>query len=249
MARIYPLYLFFLALQLGLYWNNGDLAAIPFYLGMTQSWVYVLFRGTPLTSHIGSAHVSWSISTEWFFYCFYPVVAWFLTVSRNRLAAALGLTILALLGLVLAVSIYLHDQQVNAFAQTIWGPHGGNLFFEWLLAFSPVGRLPPFLIGIATAHLFTTTYHQPVSEPERRLGMAFLILALTGITAMCGAQSMGSRYYNSMALFVYSLSIAAVVFCCARYRSLFSRALSVPWLIVCGNASYSIYLFHYTFLG
>jgi peptidoglycan/LPS O-acetylase OafA/YrhL len=61
---------------------------------------------------------------------------------------------------------------------------------------------------------------------------------------MCGAQSVGNRYVSSIALFVYSLSIAVIIFCCARYRSLFSRALSVPLLIVCGNASYSIYLFH-----
>ena len=89
-----------------------------------------------------------------------------------------------------------------------------------------------------------TRYHQPVGETERLLGLVLLTLALACVISMCGAQSVGNRYVNSIALFVYSLSIAVVIFCCARYRSLFSRILSVPLLIVCGDASYSIYLFH-----
>jgi peptidoglycan/LPS O-acetylase OafA/YrhL len=242
-ARIYPLYILFLALQLVI---HRDLRAFLFYMGMTQSWVYIVIKGVPLIGRLGSL-ITWSISTEWFFYCLYPIVAWLLARTQRRLNAALVLTALALLGLVLVVFIYLHDQEVNAFAQAAWGKPGG-LFFTWLLAFSPVGRLPPFLIGIATAHIFMTRYQQPVGETERQLGLVLLTVALACVISMCGAQSVGNAYVSSAALFVYSLSIAVVIFCCARYRSLFSRMLSVPLLIVCGNASYSIYLFHQTIL-
>ena len=243
-ARIYPLYVLFLTLQHVL--HGGDLRATAFFLGMTQSWVFIIFGGVPLIGHL-SAFVTWSISTEWFFYCLYPLVAWLLARTLHRLTAALVLTALALLGLVLAVFIYLHDQEVNAFAQTAWGKPG-DFFSTWLLAFSPVGRLPPFLIGIASAHIFMTRYHQPVGETERVFGLILLALALACVISMCGAQSVGNSYVNSIALFVYSLSIAVVIFCCARYRSLFSRILSLPLLIVCGNASYSIYLFHESIL-
>jgi peptidoglycan/LPS O-acetylase OafA/YrhL len=239
-ARIYPLYLLFLTLQLAL--NGGSLLALWFFLGLTQSWVYIIIRGVPLIGHLSSS-ITWSISTEWFFYCLYPIIAWLLAITRRRLTAALVLTALALLGLVLAVFIYLHDQEVNAFAQVVWGKPG-DFFFIWLLAFSPVGRLPPFLIGIATAHIFITGYRRPVGESERRLGIGLLTLALACAISMCGAQSIGNSYVNSIAVFVYPLSIAVVIFCCARYRSLFSRILSVPLLIACGDASYSIYLFH-----
>jgi peptidoglycan/LPS O-acetylase OafA/YrhL len=245
-ARIYPLYVLFLTLQLVL--DGTDLRALPFFLGMTQSWVYVIIRGVPLIGHLNSA-ITWSISTEWFFYCLYPIVALLLAITRHRLTAALVLAALALLGLVLAVFIYLHHQEVNAFAQAVWGRPGIDSFFGWLLAFSPVGRLPPFLIGIATAHIFITRYRRPVGESERRLGIVLLTLALICAISMCGAQSLGNPYVSLIALFVYSLSIAVVIFCCARYRSLFSRILSVPLLIACGDASYSIYLFHSLILG
>lgn len=242
-ARIYPLYILFLALQLVL---HGDFRAFLFYLGMTQSWVYVIIKGVPLIGRLGSL-ITWSISTEWFFYCLYPIVAWLLARTQHRLTAALVLTASALLGLVLAVVIFFHDQQVNAFAQAVWGKPG-DFFFTWLLAFSPVGRLPPFLIGIATAHIFISRYHQPVGDIERLLGLGLLTLALACVVSMCGAQSVGNSHVGAIALFVYSLSIAVVIFCCARYRSIFSRILSVPLLIVCGNASYSIYLFHQSIL-
>ena len=243
-ARIYPLYVLFLALQHVLY--GGDLRATAFFLGMTQSWVFIIFGGVPLIGHL-SAFVTWSISTEWFFYCLYPVVGWLLAMTRHRLIASLVLIGLAWLGLVQVVFLYLHDQEVNAFAQAVWGPPG-IAFLGWLLSLSPVGRLPPFLIGVATAHIFMTGYGRPVSEFERRLGMILLTLALACLIAMCGAQSVGNRYVNSIALFVYSLSIAVIIFCCVRYRSLFSRFLSLPPLIACGDASYSIYLFHISVL-
>jgi peptidoglycan/LPS O-acetylase OafA/YrhL len=245
-ARIYPLYLLFLTIQLVL--HGGNLRALIFYLGLTQSWVYMIIKGVPLIGHLSSS-ITWSISTEWFFYCLYPIFAWLLAMTRHRLTAALMLTALALLGLVQAVFIYLHGQEVNAFAQAVWGAPAVDSFHGWLLAYSPVGRLPPFLIGIATAHIFMTGYGRQVDESERRRGIVVLTLALTCAIAMCGVQSVGNPYVNSVALFVYPLSIAVIIFCCARYRSLFSLALSVPLLIACGDASYSIYLFHLLVLG
>ena len=243
-ARIYPLYVLFLALQHVL--HGGDLRATAFFLGMTQSWVFIILGGVPLIGHL-SAFITWSISTEWFFYCLYPVVAWLLAMTRHRLIASLVLVGVAWLGLVQVVVLYLHDREVNAFAQGVWGPPG-IAFLGWLISLSPVGRLPPFLIGVATAHIFITGYGRPVSESERRLGMIVLTLALACLIAMCGAQSVGNRYVNTIALFVYSLSIAVIIFCCARYRSPLSRFLSTPLLIACGDASFSIYLFHLSVL-
>jgi peptidoglycan/LPS O-acetylase OafA/YrhL len=238
-ARIYPLYVLFLTVQLVV---HGDLLAFLLYLSLTQSWVYIVIKGVPLIGRLGAA-ITWSISTEWFFYCLYPVVAWFFVMMRHRLAAALSLAAFALLGLVLVVFMGLHDRELNAFAQAAWGKPG-DFFAAWLLAWSPFGRLPPFLIGVATAHIFMTGYRRPVGETERSFGTALLALALVCAAAMCGAQSGGNRYVSATALFVYPLCIAVIMFCCARYRTLFSGMLSLPLLIVCGDASYSIYLFH-----
>ena len=240
-ARIYPLYLLFIAIQIASHGPN--LRALPFFLGLTQSWVYIVIKGVPLIGRLGSL-ITWSISTEWFFYCLYPLIAWLFAMTLYRVTGALALTAVALLGLVLAVFIFQHSPEVNAFALAMWGKPGGDLFFVWLLAFSPVGRLPPFLIGIATAHIFMGKYHQKVGESEQRLGLVLLTVALVCAAVMCGVQSLGSAFASFLALFVYPLCIAVIIYCCASYRSLVSRGLSGPLLIACGNASYSIYLFH-----
>src|SRR4051812_20746215 len=82
-ARLYPLFLLLVVLTLLVFqhvrvlrplrWTGADWQAAPFYLGLAQSWVYVLFDGRSLLSHLSALQVTWSISTEWFFYCWYPV--------------------------------------------------------------------------------------------------------------------------------------------------------------------------------
>jgi peptidoglycan/LPS O-acetylase OafA/YrhL len=44
--------------------------------------------------------------------------------------------------------------------------------------------------------------------------------------------------------FGFAPFVAVLLFCCARYRTFISAALSRPWMILCGEASYSIYLLH-----
>jgi peptidoglycan/LPS O-acetylase OafA/YrhL len=44
--------------------------------------------------------------------------------------------------------------------------------------------------------------------------------------------------------FGFSPFIAVLLFCCTRYRSWVSAVLSRPWMVLCGEASYSIYLIH-----
>jgi peptidoglycan/LPS O-acetylase OafA/YrhL len=253
-ARLYPLLAFLFLLEVGLRWQATDWPAVPFYLGLVQSWVYVLFDGRSLLSHFTVAQVTWSISTEWFFYCGYPVVAWLLAISPRRLTAALVLAAVCFLDMALCVAAYWHEQQINAFAQSVWGlpavgGDGNNIFFIWLLSFSPVARIQEFLLGVATAHVFISTYSKPVSRLESRIGGAVLITAFVVLIVMCGSQSlpaMGpfSRSVNSVGVFVYPITIAAILFCCARYRSVASRGLSANWIVVCGDASYSIYMLH-----
>ena len=38
--------------------------------------------------------------------------------------------------------------------------------------------------------------------------------------------------------------IAVLIFCCARYQNAIVKALSRPMLVLCGEASYSLYLLH-----
>jgi hypothetical protein len=80
-ARLYPLFLFMLVLDVLLgrklmvfVADNVDgfqdvLGSLPYYLLLVQSWFYVPFGDSSLIYVTGSnIALSWSISTEWFFY-------------------------------------------------------------------------------------------------------------------------------------------------------------------------------------
>ena len=60
------------------------LRALPYFVFSIHSWVYTLIDGNPLISAIGGGSpITWSISTEWFFYLAYPLIAWLILRART----------------------------------------------------------------------------------------------------------------------------------------------------------------------
>jgi peptidoglycan/LPS O-acetylase OafA/YrhL len=249
-ARLYPLFLFFVVLDAGYLWKRTEIPAIPFYLGFAQTWTYLLIDGRGLISHLRYADVTWSISTEWFFYCCYPAIAW---IIFNRRAGRHGptlLTCLTLLCMALIAAAYFYQGQIEAFAQHYWGPAAvepnNDSFFSWLVWFSP-GRLHEFLGGVLAAQLYLSWRARPIGRAEERFGVIVLAMALTALVLLQAVHASSGLWHmraRVISPFIVPLATGTVLFCCARYKSLLARAMSVHWLILCGEASYSIYLFH-----
>ena len=94
-ARLYPLFLvmmlvYVLASQRHVaFWTghpekfNAIVEALPYFLLSIQSWVYKVIDGGSLIEAVrGGSPPTWSISTEWFFYFAYPVIAWLVLRAR-----------------------------------------------------------------------------------------------------------------------------------------------------------------------
>ena len=116
-ARLYPLFIVMLAVNIVLSGRfqrflagesdgfAGLLSALPYFLLFTQSWFYMLIDGTPLVSAIGGGSpLTWSISTEWFFYLAYPAIALLLLPKRKPLTIALIVVVWCGLWIALASS-------------------------------------------------------------------------------------------------------------------------------------------------
>jgi peptidoglycan/LPS O-acetylase OafA/YrhL len=104
-ARLYPLFLMVLALDVLLGRKLHDfmagsvvgftevLRALPYYFTFVQSWVYVPFSENSLIYVAGEdLPLTWSISTEWFFYLAYPAIA-LLVLRTRRPVVIIGLMI------------------------------------------------------------------------------------------------------------------------------------------------------------
>jgi len=268
-ARLYPLYIALLVLELahyhylgGLFDGNGVLPrrvsdALPYYIFMTQSWFYLPNSHNALIYQFGPiSAISWSISTEWFFYLVYPLicigVGLISTIHRTLVAALLlCVTTFAVLS-----TAFAHATDINQYALAHYGEiaaigsHWQDSYFRWLIYFSPYSRLAEFVLGCLTASAYMSLRDVKASAREERLGLLALLLALAGTialhSAMFGPLHFLTTYHMS---FGFAPTVAIIIFCCARYRNAIVGALSSRNLVICGDASYSLYLLHIAVIG
>jgi peptidoglycan/LPS O-acetylase OafA/YrhL len=262
-TRIYPLFIICVF---------GDLAwklcyaqlpattgqALPFYLTMTQSWVFRLLGGQALIFQFGwSPQVAWSVSTEWFFYCAYPLIC--LLVMRLRTARSTGaviglLVVVASGGLILGIYF---ANAIDAFAAAridpAAGAGSGNLSFRfWLFYFSPYLRILEFLLGCLCAHLVMKLGDPATRAVRPRSGTALTVAAVILIAGLyllfyplAGLVPALVPYFILIRQgFGPAIPCALLIFCCARYDNGVVRLLAAPRLVFCGEASYSLYLLH-----
>jgi peptidoglycan/LPS O-acetylase OafA/YrhL len=270
-ARLYPLYLFMLVLDVLLgrklmvfMSENADgfqdvLRSLPYYLLLVQSWFYIPFGDSSLIYVTGTnIALTWSISTEWFFYIAYPLVA--LLVLRVRRPAVIlgGILVWSTFWSTSASILAGHAPEIDGWAVNHFGSVAGLAngsqvsFVRWLLYFSPYLRIGEFILGCLVAQLYLQLREWPVSEREQAIGK---ILLITGVLSVPSALYLtysptgGWVFLHSLSYnFALAPSSALIIFCAARYENFLSRFLRARRVVALGEASYSIYLIHFLIL-
>jgi peptidoglycan/LPS O-acetylase OafA/YrhL len=272
-ARLYPLFIVMLAVNIVLSGRfqrflagesdgfAGLLSALPYFLLFTQSWFYMLIDGTPLVSAIGGGSpLTWSISTEWFFYLAYPAIALLLLPKRKPLTIALIVVVWCGLWIALASSLYEASGAMTDWASARWPLLGTpeqnqqDSFARWLLYMSPYVRIGEFVLGCLVAELYLQLSPRSAFAGERTIGFVLLVLALLSVPAITyltydpAAWTVFFRRLNMN--FALAPTAAIIIFAVARWSSPISRLLASRAFVALGEASYSIYLIHFVvFMG
>ena len=266
-ARLYPLLLLMLALYVFVsnrhleFWiGHPDrfvsvLHALPYFLLSVQSWFYVPIGNVSLIYALGPpASLTWSISTEWFFYLVYPCLAWAIAGLRAPWAVVLVAAAWCALWIFVATGLYDQSPQLDAWAIHHFGPiagmreHPDDCFVRWLLYFSPYLRIGEFILGTLVAQFYGQLQMRKVTAVENAFGnLVFAIAAASVLVVsyLSYGPGVGMNVFEKMDMnFALAPSAALLIFCAARYRSSVSWVLNTRAAIALGDASYSIYLIH-----
>ena len=266
-ARLYPLLLLMLALYVLVsnrhfeFWSGRPerfaevLRALPYFLLSIQSWLYLPIGDNSLIYAMGpSASLTWSISTEWFFYLVYPLAAWAIVGLRTPRSLALAAIAWCALWIFVATSLYDRGPQLDVWAIAHFGPVAGMQenpiegCVRWLLYFSPYLRIGEFILGALVAQFYVQLQARKATAVENTLGNAVFIVAAGSvfvISYFAYGPGIAMNVFEKMDMnFALAPSAALLIFCAARYRSAVSRLLNTPAAITLGDASYSIYLVH-----
>jgi peptidoglycan/LPS O-acetylase OafA/YrhL len=277
-ARLYPLFLLVLLVSVAFnirpfhIWAgellqsfHDTLRALPYFLLLVQSWFYVLIGEGSLIFAIASVPLSastpltWSISTEWFFYLVYPGIAWLVLRSRAPGWTVLAILLWGVLWATVASTIFDQSESIDAWAVARYGPiaefkgdNFNNAFVPWLSYFSPYLRIGEFILGCLVAHLYVQACTRKITSRENLLGTAVFVAAAASVPLILYLRSSPdfavNIFYKLRMNFAYAPTAALLIFCAARYDNVLSRSLTSRPAIVLGDASYSIYLLHFGLL-
>ena len=260
-ARIYPLFVCFLLVGIAtdqvLLWFYDHKLNLVLTLAhsftLTQSWFYiVLFHDRLLID--GPYGMSWSLSTEFFFYLSYIVLV--LHVSRARRISSLLITagLVSTFAFVMMGLAAAHRHAISDFAEKYMSDrlNEKSTFIWWLFYYSPYCRVFEFILGCLTAQLYACLSDRKISTGEGQLGrylLASSLLFLFGFALAFTFRPFGPAVASFMEIlklnFGCAVAIAVLIFCVSRYRdSTVALWLSTPLMVYLGDLSYSIYTVH-----
>ncbi|MES9996755.1 acyltransferase family protein [Desulfovibrio aminophilus] len=255
-SRIYPLYFFLLTVALFtdsylvslLRQNAGYLNGFISCLTVLHSWFYYLLDGKLLINKIFG--LSWSISTEFFFYFAYPFISVFVlnTISGTRKAFIFFLFCMVA-PLIVFWWGFCRQEEIYLFMARYFEPISGvqnNSVSRWLWYFSPYSRIFEFIAGVSVAKLYIC-----IIENHRYFG--FIQRHLTGAIAL--AIQICVHVFFVVILFIelpyiqfirqnfllapmISMLMLSLLLCKTAINKIYTSKL----MIMLGEASFSIYI-------
>ncbi len=241
-ARIWPLHLVCMLVaifSIGIVIQDWTMFGVN--LGLLHSWV-------PRTPWVFSFNgVSWSISTEMFFYFMFPFL---LIGGQKKFWFKFAILWALVIGVLVGIQYLQNNPQQSFYDFSEWD-------FDRVAHVNPFLRLPEFCTGMAIGFLF---FNRAARRKRRSVWIDTIgeILALSLIPIF----SLTYRHYkvtwnirhaewggDATALWVqYSgmvLVFAVIIYVFSRSNGWIAKILGSRWLVFAGEISFALYMIHY----
>jgi peptidoglycan/LPS O-acetylase OafA/YrhL len=262
-ARLYPLFICLLAFGsivsgfMTWVWQAPRALAVTLAhaLTLTQSWVYITMFGDRTIIDNGFA-MSWSISTEVFFYVCYAFCLARLIAGMDRRATLFSLVAVSVAAVAGLSTVFHFRPEISISARDLFGPiafDGEHSVFKWLFYFSPYSRILEFVVGCFVAQLYMLDAKRagPAFQkmgwiPHYSLTAAVILLLGFGLLHLVPGFNLGALGYLWFLRtnFGCALPLGVLIYCVARYDTPMGRLIAAPAMVTLGEFSYSIYAVH-----
>jgi peptidoglycan/LPS O-acetylase OafA/YrhL len=220
-ARIYPVYLVALLLIAVVKYKtlSDDVFTLPLHLTMLQAWLpsYPMMLNTP----------GWSLSVEAFFYLCFP----FLLLGVYKYGTYRFIIFAVALWIATQVIVLvLHNSEYYAVK---------SLLHDFLF-YNPIMHLNAFIAGFLTGIFFKEKKRKPLRYNTFWLLVSVALIALLLIYRPIIENIIGIQiaYTNGLIAPVFLLFIVLL----AQETGLIASILSHKWLVLLGEASFSLYI-------
>lgn len=274
-ARLWPLF-FAVYIYFAIHTSFGKIGANPAhwstiisYLTLTFSWFPFIVEGkAPIQHEFG---ISWSVSTEVFFYVCYALGLYRIGSIRRVSTCLIALVVFCLATIALMWALYVTRDSWEAFAraQGVAMPMRNedwlNSFYRWFMYVSPYMRIFEFIGGCLTCQLYFLVRERP--DLLRRLPAGWIASAGAAITIglfilFCwyspidggrwlasSVPALGQFFMTLHLNFLLAPGCYILYFGLAIGSSMVGKVMSTRVLVYLGIISYSIYLIHPLFAG
>ncbi len=224
-ARIYPVYL--LAFGLTVLYYADIIARIK----SLKIWANLLLLQAWIPKWALSFNIAaWSLSVEAFFYLLFPFLAmWAYRQSLRRL-------------ITLSLGFWALSQVVHGVLSALLMPKGA-----YFLYYNPPFHLNSFFLGMVGGIWFLQegrTRNWGARVVRTLLITSLLTLAALIVLGKALVNAADSPYSISLMNGILSPFFLLVILALALEKGRLARALSHPWLLLLGDASYSLYILH-----
>ncbi|MFO0946244.1 MAG: acyltransferase family protein [Planctomycetota bacterium] len=179
---------------------------------------------------------AWFLSCEAFFYLLFPwLAAWIDRRSTHGLLMTVGwMWVFSLVPTVIYESL-----APDGAGRIVWT---SEAFWLFVVKFNPLLRLPEFIAGIALGKLYLRNTPRDLSASHFR-GALLSTIGIVGVTIMCVTSESFSflKLHNGLLTPFFDMTIYGL----ARGGGPIAAFLRHPRMVLLGDASYALYIFHY----